>query len=324
MTSVPSRAVTSVPSRAVASVASRAVIPAPPGTAPATADGADGDLDQKIAALRQRLADLGQVLVAFSGGVDSTYLLAEALNVLGDRAVALTAVSGTLPEAEYDDARALGQELGARHLLVDSNELQIDGYRLNAPNRCYFCKTELYDLCVLKAAELGIGAIADGCNLDDLGDYRPGRQAAAEHGIVSPLIEARMTKADVRAASARLGLRTARKAAFACLGSRFPYGTEITPERLSRIGACEQVLREQGFHQFRCRFHDTVVRIELAPGELPRLFSEPGLSDAVVKAMKAQGFLYVTVDLQGYRQGAMNEALTHVQSVPASALFKRG
>ncbi len=269
------------------------------------------DLDSKIHVLRGNLRDMRRVLVAFSGGVDSTYLLAEAVGVLGDDAIALTAISGTLPEAEYADAKALAKELSATHLLVDSHELELDGYRKNPTNRCYFCKTELYGLCVAKATEVGIPVILDGVNIDDLGDYRPGRKAAAEHGIRSPLVEAGFTKADVRAASERLGLRTARKQAFACLGSRFPYGTEITPERLRRIGACEDVLRNLGFRQFRCRFHDTIVRIEVAPDELPRLF-EPALREQVTRAMRAQGFLYVTVDLMGYRMGSMNEAIQPV------------
>lgn len=280
-------------------------------------------LDGKIDALRAALAEMDRVLVAFSGGVDSTYLLAEALDVLGDRCVALTAVSGTLPEAEYDEARALATELGAEHLLVDSHELEKDGYRQNSPDRCYHCKTELYTICRHKAGQLDIPWIVDGCNLDDLGDYRPGRRAAGENDIRSPLIEAQMTKADVRAASERLNLRTARKAAFACLGSRFPYGTEITAERLQRIAACEQKLRDMHFHQFRCRFHDDVVRIEVAPDELPRLM-DPTIRGPIVAHMKAQGFLYVTVDLEGYRMGSMNatltSAVTHV--VPIGRLAK--
>ena len=278
------------------------------------------DIDTKIGALRRILGELDSAVIAFSGGVDSTYLLAEAVAALGERAVALTAVSGTLPPAEYADAKALAIELGARHLLIDSNELSIDGYRKNAPNRCYFCKTELYAICTSKAEELGIPWVLDGCNIDDLGDYRPGRQAATEHAVRSPLIEAGMTKADVREGSARLALRTARKAAFACLGSRFPYGTEITAERLDRIAAAEQFLRDHGFYQFRCRFHDDIVRIEVALDELGRLF-EPVLREAVVTHMKAQGFKYVTLDLQGYRMGSMNEILTNV--VPLRALSKR-
>ena len=266
------------------------------------------DLGAKRARLREILEDLGQVVVAFSAGVDSTYLLAEAVGVLGDRCLAITAVSGTLPEAEYAEAKALAGELGARLELHESHELEIEGYRFNSPRRCYHCKTELYEICLRRARELGIEHVVDGCNLDDLGDYRPGREAASEQGIRSPLIEAGMTKEDVRAASEELGLRTAQKAAFACLGSRFPYGTEITPDRLRRIAACEQKLRSMGFHQFRCRFHDDVVRIEVAPDELARML-DPALRTTLVAFMKEQGFRYVTLDLQGYRMGAMNETL---------------
>jgi uncharacterized protein len=284
------------------------------------------ELQSKVDRLQTILTEMKHVLVTFSGGVDSTFLLAISHKLLGDKAIALTAVSGTLPEAEYDDARSLAQELDVEHLLVDSHELEKEGYRQNNADRCFHCKTELYTIATNKAAELRIPWVVDGCNLDDLGDYRPGRIAAQEHKVRSPLIEAQMTKADIRQASDVMGLRTARKAAFACLGSRFPYGTEITAERLNRIAACEQFLRDHGFHQFRCRFHDTIVRIEVAPNEMPRLF-EPALRAAMVKHMKQQGFSYVTVDIEGYRQGAMNETLDTsttdrlvTQVVPLSAL----
>ena len=284
-------------------------------------------LSAKLATLQEILNDMEHVLITFSGGVDSTFLLACSYALLGENAIALTAVSGTLPEAEYDDARDLAREIGAEHLLVDSNELEQDGYRQNNPDRCFHCKTELYSLATSKAQQLGIPWVVDGCNLDDLGDYRPGRIAAKNHKIRSPLIEAELTKAEIRTLSEAYGLRTARKAAFACLGSRFPYGTEITAERLNRIAACEQFLRDNGFHQFRCRYHDTIVRVEVAPEEMPRLF-EPTFRDKMVQAMKAQGFAYVTVDMQGYRQGAMNETLPSTepnqlltQVVPLTALI---
>lgn len=280
-------------------------------------------LDDKLRELERLLAELDTVLVAFSGGVDSALLLAVASRVLGERCTALTALSETLPEREWEDARALGEHLGVRHVTVRSNELEIEGYRTNPKDRCYHCKTELYSLCRAKADELGIATIVDGCNLDDLGDYRPGRLAAAEKGVRSPLIEARLTKADVRELSRRLGLPTWTKAAFACLGSRFPYGTEITAERLAQVDRCEQALRALGFPQMRARWHDTVVRIEVPPADLPRLVT-PDVRDALVAACKAAGFLYVAVDLQGYRMGSLNEALPSASPVvPLSRLGAR-
>lgn len=276
-------------------------------------------IDDKMAELRRLLGELDTVLVAFSGGVDSAFLLAVATDVLGDRCTALTALSETLPEREWTDAKALGERIGVRHVTVRSNELEIEGYRTNPKNRCYYCKTELYGLCRVKATELGIATIVDGCNLDDLGDYRPGRIAAAENEVRSPLIEAGLTKAEIRELSRRMDLPTWTKAAFACLGSRFPYGTTITAARLAQVDRCEQALRDLGFPQMRARWHDTMVRIEVPPDDLARLV-EPTVREAVVTACKDAGFMYVTVDLQGYRMGSMNETLPQADRAPAGVV----
>lgn len=277
-------------------------------------------IDDKLQELERLLAAMDTVLVAFSGGVDSALLLAVAARVLGDRCTALTALSETLPEREWADAAALGERLGVRHVTVRSNELEIEGYRTNPKNRCYFCKTELYGLCRAKADELGIATIVDGANVDDLGDYRPGRTAAAESGVRSPLIEAGLTKAEIRELSRRLGLPTWTKAAFACLGSRFPYGTTITAERLAQVDRCEQAARDLGFPQVRARWHDTMVRLEVPPEDLPRLVTEPA-REALIAACKAAGFQYVALDLQGYRTGSMNEVLPAAErTVPAGVV----
>ncbi|MYN64216.1 MAG: ATP-dependent sacrificial sulfur transferase LarE [Acidobacteria bacterium] len=263
-------------------------------------------LDAKIVLLRRQLADLDRVVVCFSGGVDSGYLLAEAVSVLDDRAVALTAVSPSLVPEEGAAARRLAEQLGARHLLVDTAEVDDPRYAANPANRCYFCKVEVYGRAVREAARLGTHHVVDGFNVDDRGDHRPGRQAAKEHGVRSPLDDAGFTKADIREAARRLELPVWNKPALACLSSRFPYGTAITPERLTRVAACERVLREHGFSICRVRYFDERARIEVAPAEVARFHDAALLADVTAR-FRAAGFREIEVDPAGYRQGALNE-----------------
>ena len=263
-------------------------------------------LNDKVARLRRELADLGEVVVCFSGGVDSGYLLAEAVRALGDRTVALTAVSPSLDPEEGEAARRLASGLGARHLLVDTAEVDDPRYAANPVNRCYFCKAEVYGRAVREAARLGVAHVVDGFNVDDRGDVRPGRQAAREWGVRSPLDEAGFTKTDVREAARRIALPVWDKPALACLSSRFPYGTAITPERLTRVATCERVLRDRGFRVCRVRYFDRRARIEVAPQEVAR-FDDPALLADVTARFRAAGFEEVEVDPEGYRQGALNE-----------------
>ena len=262
-------------------------------------------LDHKVGQLQAMLAGLDKVVVCFSGGVDSAYLLAEAVGVLGEQATALTAVSPSLAPEEGADARRLASEIGARHVLVETFELDDPRYAANPANRCYFCKHEVYGRAVAEARKLGAAHVLDGFNRDDRADWRPGRQAARELGVRSPLDETGFTKADIREAARRLDLPVWDKPALACLSSRFPYGTEVTPARLTQVAACERVLRAHGFRVYRVRYFGPLARIEVAPEEVARL-RDPALLADVTARFRTAGFDDVEIDPDGYRQGALN------------------
>lgn len=267
---------------------------------------------EKLELLRTNLISLGGIVVAFSGGVDSTFLLKVAYDVLGDRAIAVTARSSTYPEREYREATAFVEQLGARQITITSEELEIEGFSKNPANRCYYCKKELFLKILDIAKDLGYPSVADGSNIDDTGDYRPGMLALKELGIISPLKAAEMTKEDIRILSREMGLATWDKPAFACLASRFPYGQEITREKLSMIDQAEQFLLDHGFRQVRVRSHGDVARIEVPAEDRIRLL-EQNLAQAVYAAFKQIGFSYVSLDLLGYRMGSMNETLASKQ-----------
>jgi uncharacterized protein len=257
--------------------------------------------------MRARVRELGSVLVAYSGGVDSALVLKVAAEELSDRAVALTAFSPSVPPEEVEAARALASRIGVRHVVVQSQELQDPRYAANPQDRCYYCKTELYALCQKKQAELGLSAILDGFNADDFRDHRPGHRAAKEHGVLSPLAEAGLTKAEIRALSLELGLPTWDKPQTPCLASRIPYGTEVTRDRLLQIGTAEARLRSLGLRNFRVRYHGEVARLEVALEEQAS-FDSPSFREAVNAALKGQGFKFVALDLEPFRSGRLNEA----------------
>jgi pyridinium-3,5-biscarboxylic acid mononucleotide sulfurtransferase len=265
------------------------------------------ELIQKSEALRVCLANFSSVVVAYSGGVDSAYLAYVASRTLGDRAVAVTAESPSYPDRHRQLARRIAHEFGLRHEIIHTNELERPEYRANPANRCYYCKHELYTHLSRIASARG-AVVVDGNNADDRGDYRPGRQAAREFGVRSPLDEVDLTKDEIRLLSRRAGLPTWDEPASACLSSRIPYHHEVTDEKLRTIERAEEALRRLGFRVFRVRHHDDVARIELARDEMPRALDQE-MASAVVRELKAIGYRFVSVDLQGYRTGSLNEGL---------------
>jgi uncharacterized protein len=272
-------------------------------------DGEEKLIQEKYRKLREIFQDMGRVLVAYSGGVDSSLLLKVAREVLGDENVlAVTALSPLYPERELAGAKKVVQALGVRHVLIESNELEIEGFSKNPPNRCYYCKRELFEKMLRLAEGEGIHFVVEGSTLDDDRDHRPGREAIKELGIQSPLREARFTKKEIRELSKALDLPTWDKPSFACLASRFPYGKEITAEELKRVADAEDFLFSLGFKQVRVRHYGPLARIEILQEEMGRLM-EASLRESVVKRLKDMGYNYVTLDLQGFRSGSMNEVL---------------
>ncbi|MGB8450729.1 MAG: ATP-dependent sacrificial sulfur transferase LarE [Anaerocolumna sp.] len=269
------------------------------------------DIYEKYDLLKENLRNLERVAVAFSGGVDSTFLLKTAYDVLGTNVLAVTARSSTYPEREYREAKEFTEKHGIPHEIIISEELEVDGFSDNPVNRCYLCKNELFEKISGIAYQHGILHVAEGSNHDDLSDYRPGLKAISEHGVVSPLRTAELTKEEIRILSKESGLPTWNKQSFACLSSRFPYGQKITREKLEMVDKAEQLLLDEGFRQVRVRHHGDIARIEVSPAEIQKFF-DVDFIQRISESFKKIGFSYTALDLKGYRTGSLNETLQNI------------
>ncbi|MGC0775194.1 MAG: ATP-dependent sacrificial sulfur transferase LarE [Candidatus Acidiferrum sp.] len=263
---------------------------------------------EKELRLQKQLAEFPSVIVALSGGADSAYLAWAAQRALGEHALSLTALSPSYSAHDRAVVEEFVSQLGVRHEFIETHEMENPKYRANAADRCYFCKDELFSVLDIVAQERGFAVVAYGVNADDTLDFRPGHRAATEHRVLAPLLDAGLHKTEIRELSRRAGLPTWDRPASACLASRLPYGTEVTPERLSLIERGEAALRELGFQQFRVRLHEKLARVEIAPEEMPRAMS-PEMAALIAARLKVAGFTYVALDLEGYRQGSLNESL---------------
>lgn len=268
----------------------------------------NSELREKLTKLENYIRDLGSLAVGFSGGVDSSLLLIVAHNVLGDKAIAITGADASIPERELNEAKKFCEERGIKQIICTVDPLKIEGFRKNSPDRCYFCKYGIFTEIKKLAEENGIKYAAEGSNMDDLGDYRPGLRAVEELSVKSPLREAGLTKSEIREISKAMGLPTWSKPAYACLASRFVYGEEITEEKLHMIDMAEQFLIEHGFYEERVRMHGNIARIEVPAKDIPRLASDE-IREEVYKKFKEIGFLFVTLDMRGYKLGSMNETI---------------